>query len=397
MNMASSENARMKVLTLVSGDLWAGAETMACNLLRRLKDYEDLELSVILLNQGRLADELKSIGLTVHVVDEHLNSFWQIFQKIREIIGGSPPDIIHSHRYKENLLALLFSGCCRAIKLVSSQHGLPQCHDGKSGINLRIKTLINFWSLSRFFTTVAVSEEIRNALTSRFGFRQDRVEVIHNGIEFPVINASRDKAGPFVIGSSGRLFPVKDYPLMVEIARAVTASGMQDIRFELAGDGPELPKLEALIQKYALNAAFILKGHQADMDTFYRGLDIYLNTSLHEGIPMTILEALANGLPVVAPAVGGIIEIIEDGKEGFLVGCRTAKAFAEKCLFLKENKGEHQRMTQAAREKAARAFSAERMADSYRLLYRQLLAAPDRFDTSPSQHLQASTIKTSKE
>jgi len=126
-----------------------------------------------------------------------------------------------------------------------------------------------------------------------------------------------------------------------------------------------------MIESYGIKEGFIFKGHLDDMDSFYRGLDVYINTSVHEGIPMTILEALAHGLPVVAPAVGGIVEIIEDGKEGFLIDSRNPQDFAEKCLLLKENRELREKMARAAREKAERAFSAERMADNYYRLYCQ--------------------------
>ena len=373
--MNSHTYSKLNVLHLISGDLWAGAETMAYSLLNRLKDFDNLEVSAILLNEGKLADELHARGFAVHVIDEKLNSFWEVFRKTLKIISSSPPDIIHSHRYKENLLALLLSGCYRGIKLVSTQHGLPEFHEKLPNISQRIKTRTNFWNLSHFFTTVAVSNDIRNALVSHFGFRKEQIEVIHNGIELPPSSSAfGGKAGTLVVGSSGRLFPVKDYPLMVEIARAVATTGAKDVRFELAGDGPELPALEALVQRYGLNDRFILKGHQDDMNSFYRGLDIYLNTSIHEGIPMTILEALAHGLPVIAPAVGGIVEIIDDGREGFLIDSRNTRNFAEKCLYLKDNRGERQKMAQAARDKAERAFSAEKMADSYHRIYRQIAA-----------------------
>jgi len=105
------------------------------------------------------------------------------------------------------------------------------------------------------------------------------------------------------------------------------------------------------------------------MDIFYQGLDVYLNTSVHEGIPMSILEALAHGLPVIAPAVGGIVEIIDDGTQGFLIGSRTPEDFAKKCLILKENSEERERMARAARERAEQGFSAERMAEQYHQLY----------------------------
>jgi L-malate glycosyltransferase len=372
--MKSPAYYRLKILHLISGDLWAGAETMAYNLLNRLKDYDDLDITVILFNEGRLADQLRAGGLIVQVVDENLNSFREILRKIRNIVSGNLPDIIHSHRYKENLLALLISRNYRGIELVSTQHGLPEFYIKKTGFMQRLKTRANFFTLARYFTTVAVSEDIRSVLLSRFGFYKERVEVIHNGVELPDLSAPGGKTGPFVIGSSGRLFPVKDYPLMVEIARTVYSTGVRDIRFELAGDGPELHAVESLIQHYGLNAGFVLKGHQDSMDNFYRSLDIYLNTSVHEGIPMTILEALAYGLPVIAPNVGGIVEIIDDGKEGFLIDSRFPDDFAEKCLFLKENQDVRENMALAARAKVGRAFSTEIMARNYYRLYRRTVA-----------------------
>jgi glycosyltransferase involved in cell wall biosynthesis len=362
---------KLKVFHFISGDLWAGAEVMAYNLLRHLKEHDDLDISVILLNEGRLAEELRAAGLTVHVIDERQDSFWGVFQKTRNIVNSCLPDIIQSHRYKENLLALLISGCLRNVKLVSTQHGLPEAYAKKPSIIQRLKISANFLILSRYFTTVAVSRDVSKALINRFGFRNERLEVIHNGIDLPEQVSTKSVAGEFVIGSSGRLFPVKDYPLMVEIARSVARTGARGIRFELAGDGPEMSALAEMIESYGIKEGFIFKGHLDDMDSFYRGLDVYINTSVHEGIPMTILEALAHGLPVVAPAVGGIVEIIEDGKEGFLIDSRNPQDFAEKCLLLKENRELREKMARAAREKAERAFSAERMADNYYRLYCQ--------------------------
>jgi len=108
---------------------------------------------------------------------------------------------------------------------------------------------------------------------------------------------------------------------MIEIAKAVNEK-TKHIEFHLAGEGPERSKLQALIQRYSLNETFVLHGHVEDMLTFYRSLDLYLNTSVHEGIPMSILEAMAHGLPVVAPDVGGISEIISNGEDGYLVDTR---------------------------------------------------------------------------
>lgn len=369
--MSQSSHGQLKIVQIISGDLWAGAEVMACNLLKRLNDYSDLDLSVILLNEGRLAEELRAAGLTVRVIDEDRYSFGQIYREIRTIVDASPPHVLHSHRYKENLLAFLIAGFRRSSRLIATQHGLPEFPGRKPSIGQRLKIWTNLQVLKRAFTTVAVSEDIRTILVDRHGLHKGRIKVIHNGIELPPLPSPKDRAQPFVIGSSGRIFPIKDFPLLVEIARTLADSNATDIHFELAGDGPGMSELQALIRSYNLHDRFHLKGHQDDMPSFYRGLDLYLNTSIHEGIPITILEALAHGIPVIAPAVGGIVEIFDNGEEGYLIAGRNPNDFAEKCLYLKNNPDTRRRMARAARERAEKAFSVDRMAEEYYRLYTQ--------------------------
>jgi len=370
--MNSPDTSKLKILHLISGDLWAGAEVMAFNLLSRLGIHKDLDISVILLNDGKLADQLKGRGLTVHVIDERRHSFPKIARMVRNRVAHDSPDLIHAHRYKENILAFLASRLRKGLELVSTQHGLPEFHNRQASPGSRIISSINFHILARYFTTVAVSADIGTTLVSSFGFRDTGVEIIHNGINLPASRPGKTHNGQFAIGSSGRLFPVKDYSLMVDIAHYVASGDHGNIRFELAGDGPERQSLESRALQCGVKDLFDFKGHVDVMDSFYQGLDVYLNTSIHEGIPMTILEAMGHGLPVVAPAVGGIVEIIEDGKEGFLIGSRKPIDFAEKCLLLKNDRELWERMSQAAREKAERCFSAEIMAEKYCQLYRRL-------------------------
>lgn len=374
--MSNANISKSRVFHFISGDLWAGAESMAFNLLSHLRGYPDLDLAVILLNKGRLADDLRGIGITAHIIDEKKHTFWEIVQRSRAILGTSPPGLIHSHRYKENILAKLASSFSGNIRLIATQHGLPELADDKTTIANRLLSKANFHLLSRYFTkTVAVSADIRNSLIKRYAFREESVEAIHNGIYIPAATVSRAKSGRFVIGSSGRLSPVKDYPLMVGIAGAIASRSARDVYFELAGEGPERPVLESMVQRFRLQGRFILKGHLEEMDGFYRGIDLYLNTSIHEGIPMTILEALARGIPVIAPAVGGITEIITNGVEGFLIESRDPEAFAEKCLLLLENEELREKMSKAARRRAESAFSAENMAEKYYRLYRRMGSA----------------------
>jgi L-malate glycosyltransferase len=359
----------VKVCHIISGDLWSGAEVMAFHLLKGLSEYKDLELSAILLNEGRLSKEIQAIDIPVEIVDEKRNTYFKIFLGVRKALKRRPPDVIHSHRYNENILAYLLSGSKKRVKLISTQHGMPGASWDKRSPSHKLISKLNFFLLSKCFqNVVAVSKDVQVTFLNEYGFSRDKVKVIHNGISIPQnIHTKREK-DPFLIGSSGRLFPVKDYALMVEVAREVSKI-KTNIRFELAGDGPERLRIQDLIKKHGMDGKFVLRGFVNDTPSFYRRLDVYLNTSFHEGIPMSVLEAMAYRIPVIAPKVGGVMEILEDGVEGFLVGSRNPKDFAERCVALYENDSLRKQMGLAARETIIKEFLLEKMAKRYHSLY----------------------------
>ena len=109
------------------------------------------------------------------------------------------------------------------------------------------------------------------------------------------------------------------------------------------------------------------------MEGFYRGLDMYINTSLHEGIPVSVLEAMLHGLPVVAPRVGGLGEVITDGIEGYLIDERDPSRYGDRCLRLMEDRGLYDSMSCAAVTRVKNSFSAERMARDYLAVYRTMV------------------------
>ena len=366
-----SRKIRIKLFHIVSGDLWAGAEAMAFTLLRRLENNENVDLSVLVLNHGTLAERLRDHNINVHVIDERTHSFHQVLHKTRKLLHHCSPDIIHSHRYKENILALLARGMKKRIRLVCTQHGLPENYEKRVSLQKHFAAKAHLHLLSRFFSAVvAVSTDVQSFFLSHSGFKKENVAIIHNGIELPGTFAGRKMtAENFVIGSSGRLFHVKDYPLLFEVACSVSMHTREKVRFELAGEGPQRESLETLINRYGMEESFLLRGHQEDMDSFYQGLHLYINTSIHEGIPMTVLEALARGLPVIAPAVGGLTEIITNGVEGFLIPDRDPQSFAEKCMLLLKNQELRETMSQAARARIEQNFSASKMSDDYYRLY----------------------------
>ena len=363
----------ISVCHIISGDLWAGAEVMDYYLLKHLKRSNEFKLSSITLNEGRLADEIRSIGIPIDIVDESRHGFLQTIREVKKVLVRKSPDIIHSHGYKPNIVAFFSSRKINRIRLISTQHGMPESIGSNRNNKYLLAHKLNFRLLSKYFNRiVTVSADMQDIFINKYGFPKNIISMIHNGTEIPADTSMKTENGIqngiFRIGSIGRITPIKDYSLMVEISKEVSRE-TDKIRFELAGEGPDMEKVLDLVDRYRLEKMFTLRGFVEDRENFYKNLDIYLNTSLHEGIPISILEAMSYGVPVIAPNVGGLKEILEDGVQGFLVEGRDPKAFSRKCLSLYENASVKNRMKCSARERVAKHFSNERMAAEYSDLY----------------------------
>jgi len=368
----------IRVCHIISGDLWAGAEVMACNLIKNLSKHEDIELYAILLNQGKLAEEIKKHGIPVYINDEKSLSFLHILNNTRKIMKNLKPDIVHSHRYKENIISFLAiqgNPLKNKAKLISTQHGMPDgipAGNGRwSSFGLSVYNL-NYLILSRYFNcTVSVSKDIQALLIKHKSFSFKNTTVIHNGIEVPSIGKKEYRDKILKIGSAGRFFRIKDFPLFVEIAR-ILIEKYKNLEFILAGDGPERETVQALVKRYDIDKYFLFPGFISDTSDFFQGLDLYINTSRHEGIPMSILEAMAHGIPVVAPAVGGFCEMIENGVDGFLVDSRDPMDYARQCFKIIEHMDIRKSVSHEARNKIIRDFSVGKMADTYLKLYNDM-------------------------
>ena len=362
----------MKVILIASGDLWAGAEVMVCQLAIGYSKNPDLNLLVVLLNKNKLADKLERHGVEVRVVEESQNSFISIVRSVRKLVNAFSPDIIHSHRYKENLLAWITAFGRKNIKLVATQHGMPEISGGSVCLTGRFRAAIFFRLLSHCFdNTVLVSEEMRKSLINSYGFSSKTITVIHNGISLPKDICSGE-GRRLVIGSAGRLYPVKNFSMLVDIGHSVV---MQNdiVDFVIAGAGPQYAMLEEKIQSYGLQDRFKILGHIDDMRFFYKNLDVYVNTSIHEGIPMSVLEAMSYGLPVVAANVGGLPEIIKNGVNGFLIEGYNKNIYINHLLELINNQDLRLVMAKYARDRVSKYFSLKVMADNYYQLYRRLM------------------------
>jgi len=370
-----SKTAPMTVLHVFSGDLWAGAEKMIATLLKKLKNYPDFQVLVLSLNESILSRMLRESNIETIVIPEESHFFATLLIKAFSHFKGKKVELIHTHGYKEDLLALLVRQFIGVKWLVSTVHGLPEPSFIRysNSNNVAFKRKLDYFVLKYGFAKViAVSEDIKQNLVNKYGFNSTKVDVIHNGIDFPNLNNPRRPENSVLqVGTVGRMVSVKQYELFLDIADEVRRQ-VKNIRFSILGDGPLKEELTRKVKALRLENIVKFEVPRTDPSDFYESIDLYLNTSLHEGLPLSILEAMACEKPVVAPRVGGLPEIITHAEEGFLVEGRRPKDFAEWCVKLIRSKELRTIMGQKALKKVTKTFSSDLMADSYHRLYQTL-------------------------
>ena len=212
----------LRIILLASGDLYGGAEAVVYNLVKGLKAYPSINLCVVLLNNGRLSNLCMEQKVETNIIDEARYNFFQLAWKLANIARSFRPHIIHSHGYKENILALTARHFAGHPKLVTTVHGMSE---GRGKLKTRIASGINLFAEKYLFDRiVAVSDEIAENFVHTKSIPSRKVIRIHNGIEIPnQVKNRREPNDDIVIGSAGRLFPVKDYLLMVDIAKDLCA------------------------------------------------------------------------------------------------------------------------------------------------------------------------------
>ena len=363
------------------GDLWAGAEVQLKVLLSKLVGRADIDLSVILLNEGRLEEEIDALGIPVRVFPESQWGSGKIFRELVREFKQSNIHIIHTHKYKDTILAAPAAKLCGIPHVVRTVHGLREPFQGLQSLKMSIYKAIERIA-HRYYvdSIIGVSSQIER--TYKAEGERFRVTCIRNGIDLDGRSIQTDRwrtrnelgidSETCLIGTIGRLTPVKGIPYLLEAARMLLLQGA-NVKVLVVGEGSIRSDLMTQTRDLGISKDVVFLGHREDTDALLQALDIFALPSLSEGIPMALLEAMAASRAVVASRVGGVPEIVEDGTEGFLVESMDVNGLAEKCLRLIQSPELAQKMGQAARARVERNFSAENMAHQVALLYKELV------------------------
>ncbi len=372
---------RVRVCHLAVGDAWGGAEAYLCELARWVVCESDFELSAIVLNEGRLAEELRKLSVRVLIVSETSSNLLNALAQIVRILREYPCDLIHTHKPKDNVLGVLAGILsCRPL-VVRTVHGSPEIFSGITYLKMILHELPNqFCNKFLVDRVIAVSEDLRNRLGQYYGW--DKVICIHNGINHQEVCAEvdtseiRSRLGlgreDYAIGSVGRLTAVKGHEFLIRAA-AHLVEGPKTVKVILVGDGPLRKYLEGLALHLGVSKRVIFAGHQEHPRGFLQAMDVFVLPSLNEGIPLALLEAMSARRPIVASRVGGVPEVIEHEQTGLLVESGNEQELAKACNRFISNKLLADTLGSAAHLRVISHFSSEVMGEKVVSLYRYLI------------------------
>jgi glycosyltransferase involved in cell wall biosynthesis len=370
----------MRVLLVMTARQVGGAEIYARQLVAALRDRCDFTVVISDHPAMRsLRDELEGIARVAPLPVDRLSTLPQVAVEVRRLAGGHDVVQLISNHPASRLgimMGFVLSGT-RAPLVVVEQRATPMGDVDVRGALAPLLPGLFRRSRRRAARVIAVSEENRRTLEDVYGLPASAVEVVYNGVDLARfarppgrdlrIELNLHPKQPVVL-TVARLLPNKGHRYLVEAAPEILMR-FPDAHFIFAGDGAERVALEGQVAALDLTDRFSLVGFRDDVEDVLRAGDVFVLPSLAEGFALSLVEALAAGLPVIATRVGGAAEVIEHGINGFLAPPGDAPALAEGVITaLTLDDAGRQRMSMAARATAER-FSVETMAERMFAIY----------------------------
>lgn len=360
-----------------------GAEVLVGQMVRRMAD-EFRCVVAVLDDIGELGRQLQQDGVTVEHLQRQPGIDRRCAARLRAFADREQAGLLHAHQCTPFFQAMLSRGLTGRRPVVLTEHG-RHFPDQPS----RKRMLVNRLLLRRQDRLIGCGEAVRQALIHNEGLPGDRVEVIYNGVDLTALAQPAPAARARVRAEFGyadtdlvmilvaRLHALKDHQTALRTVDRVRAE-LPGARLLLVGDGDQRAAVQQAVSERGLAAHVTLAGTRRDIPDLLAAADVFLMTSISEGIPLTLIEAMAARVPVVATAVGGIPEMLQDGVSGLLAAAGDDAGLAQAVLRMGREPGLARRLTQVAAAAAVQQFSLEAMLNSYRQVYRGVLQEVER-------------------
>jgi glycosyltransferase involved in cell wall biosynthesis len=383
---------RIKILHIITRMEEGGAPRVLLDLLARL----DRDRFSQTLAAGRAPEgtELMPLARSLPIEIRQIRRLTRPIAPIGDIaalaclinlIRNERFDIIHAHTSKAGFLGRLAARIAGTRRVIYSPHGdiFSGYFPGYQTAVYRLAERAAAPWCERIVTLTDAGA--REYLIRGIGTRRQFV-TIPNGVSADSLSGAADRRGvrkefgigtdDFVIACVGRLVRIKGNDVLAAAAPRILAGACgRDIRFLVVGDGPELEALKSLTERLGVRNRFSFPGFRKDVGRLLSGADLLVMPSRNEGLGMSILEAMAMSLPVVASRVGGIPEVVTDGVTGLLVSPEDPDDLARACVGLMKDADGARRMGQAGRRVVTERFSIERFIDNTARLYLDLMRA----------------------
>ena len=322
-----------------------------------------------------LAARAQQQGVDLRTIDDRGPLDWRIPGRFRRLLDRDRPAIWHGHDYKSNLLGLLLRRS-DSMRLVTTVHGWVQ-HTWKTPLYYAIDR----WCIKRYEAVICVSRDLQRECL-RLGIAEDRCRYVPNGIDVEQIRArgagddAKSRSGVdrqrLIVGAVGRLSAEKGFENLILAFDRLVSEGL-DAELWIVGEGDLKAELQALADDLACRPRVKLLGFRADVLDLYRAMDVFVLSSIREGLPNVLLEAMASEVPVLATRVAGVPSLIRDNENGLVVEIGSVESLFAGLMQLARDPGLRQRLAVAGRRTVEADFSFARRMSSIIELYNELL------------------------
>ncbi len=369
----------MHVFHLISSLGFFGAENVLIQLTKELRHTDFSPLIGVFKNlhnpHVEVAEEAKRHNLTVEIFPCNGKLDLKTISLIREVLEKNGVDIIHTHGYKSNLYALA-SSFGKNISLITT------CHNWLGDDRkMKFYAWLDKFFLNKFDKLIAVSDDVKREIL-KHEIQADKVLIISNGVELERFNNHKDPSyiyrefnidpGCKIIGTVGRLTEEKGHIYILQ-ATVKIMEQYPKVVLLIVGDGPLRNELQERVEDLGIRDKVIFTGMRSDTPELYSLMEFFILSSITEGLPVALLEAMASKKPVIATEVGAVPKVIQDGHSGLLVEPKDVEGLSKAIIDLLENPDQAAYLALNGYEEVTNEFSSQKMAERYVEVYKEVL------------------------
>ncbi|RMH08940.1 MAG: glycosyltransferase family 1 protein [Nitrospirae bacterium] len=389
--------AQVRLLELRNTYKWGGGPDKTILLSAERHDPARVSVVVAYIRDVRdrefqISEMARARGLTYYEIPERSKFDVRALRAIRDLIIQHDINLIHGHDYKSDLFAFLVQKWLwrRQLAVVATAHAWVML-----GLRGELYRRMDLWLMRRFSHVIAVSNATKEEMLAA-GIPSSKITVIHNGIDTDVWSRARVtttlrdelqiSATTPVVGYVGRLMPEKDLGTWLQAA-AIVAKHYPQIQFVLVGEGRDettLRELQDLAHRLGIADRVLFPGYRRQLLSAYAAFDLFVLSSLREGLPNSILEAMALGVPVVTTDVAGAKELVKHGETGLVVPQQDPERLAHAILAVMGDAALRERMAQASRSRIETHFSFANRLKRVEELYERVLGFTHGVSTRPA-------------